>query len=77
MMLHLFDNNYKIHQVTIDHDKAALGIVTGRNEKVGHLHQLVLSEGLLVLTPVILVSSLPALDSFLDGGWKEKMIRLR
>ena len=58
----------------MNHVKAALSIVTRRDEKVGHLRQLVLSKGLLVLTPVVLVSSLPALDTLLDGGWNKTML---
>ena len=48
--------------------KTTLSVVAGRDEEVGHLCQLILSEGQLVLTPVVLVSSLPALDTLLDGG---------
>ena len=48
-----------------------LSVVAGRDEEVGHLCQLILSEGQFVLTPVVLVSSLPALDTLLDGGCKE------
>ena len=55
-------------------DIQILSIVTRRDEKVGHLRQLVLSKGLLVLTPVVLVSSLPALDTLLDGGWNKTML---
>ena len=55
-------------------DIQILSIVTRRDEKVGHLRQLVLSKGLLVLTPVVLVSSLPALDTLLDGGWNKTLL---
>ena len=56
---------------------SVLSVVAGRDEEVGHLGQLILSEGQFVLTPVVLVSSLPALDSLLDGCCKNWLVMIR
>ena len=51
------------------------GVIAGRNEEVGEDTQLVLSQFLFVLGPVILVGSLEVLKDILDGGryWRGVM----
>ena len=44
------------------------GVVAGRHQEVGEDTELVLSQLLLVLRPVVLVGSLEVLEDVLDGG---------
>jgi len=46
-----------------------LSVVARGDQQVGQVYQLVFSEGFLMLSPVVLVSSLETLQTLLNCGW--------